>query len=125
MPLFKGYVIIETDLDYAEFKSYANAYIKPLDGVLRILEQDTIGSESILPHERTFIEQFTSFNRVIEPSYGIIQEDRVKITEGPLAGREKEIIRIDRHKRLAELCVNMFGEVRRLKLSCEIVSSTN
>lgn len=125
VPLFKGYVIIETDLDYAEFKSYANAYIKPLDGVLRILEQDTIGSESILPHERTFIEQFTSFNRVIEPSYGIIQEDRVKITEGPLAGREKEIIRIDRHKRLAELCVNMFGEVRRLKLSCEIVSSTN
>lgn len=125
LPLFEGYVIVETDLDYVEYKSYANAYIKPLDGVLRLLEQDVIGSESILPHERTFIEKFTSSSRVIEPSYGIIQEDKVKIIEGPLAGREREIIRIDRHKRLAEICVNMFGEVHRLKLSCEILPSSN
>lgn len=124
-PLFKGYIIVETDMDYVEFKSYANAYIKPLEGVLRLLEHDHLGTESILPHERAFIEKYTSPGRIIEPSYGLIYGDRVRITEGPLAGRESEIIRIDRHKRLAELCVHMFGEVQRIKVACEILSKTS
>lgn len=122
--LFKGYVIVETDMDYLTFKNYANNFIKPLDGVLRLLEHDHSGTESILPHERAFIEKYTSPKRIIEPSYGFIQGDKVVITDGPLMGRESEIIRIDRHKRLAELCVNMFGEVQRIKVSCEILSKT-
>jgi len=122
--LFRGYVIVETEMDYLAFKNYANNVIKPLEGVIRLLEHDRIGTESILPHERAFIEKYTSPKRIIEPSYGFIQGDKVVITDGPLMGRESEIIRIDRHKRLAELCVNMFGEVQRIKVSCEILSKT-
>jgi transcriptional antiterminator NusG len=123
--LFPGYVFVETDVAYNEFIQHLNLHIKPVLGFIRILEHDHVGTQSLYPHERSFIESFTNSEHIIESSTGFIEGDKIIITEGPLVGHESEIKRIDRHKRIAELDVSMFGQIRKIKVSCEILSKTN
>ena len=58
---------------------------------------------------------------VVEMSEGVIEGDRVLVTKGPLRGHEAQIARVDRHRRLAELEVHMFGRTKRIKVGLEIV----
>ena len=44
------------------------------------------------------------------------------VTSGPLRGREAQISKIDRHKRLAWLDMRMFGRNKSIKVGLEIVS---
>lgn len=94
-------------------------------GFVRLLERDHIGTQSIYPHERSFIESFTNNQHIIETSTGFIEGDKIIITEGPLVGHESQIKRIDRHKKIAELDISMFGQIRKIKVSCEILTKTN
>ena len=54
-------------------------------------------------------------------STGVIEGDRVIVTDGPLVGREALISKIDRHKRLAYLDMRMFGRIKTIKVGLEIV----
>lgn len=123
--LFLGYVFVETDVAYKDFIQHLNQHIKPVQGFVRLLERDHTGTQSLYPHERSFIESFTNHQRIIETSTGFIEGDKIIITEGPLVGHESQIKRIDRHKKIAELDISMFGQIRKIKVSCEILSKTN
>ena len=57
----------------------------------------------------------------VEMSIGVIEGDKVHIFEGPLQGMEGLIRKIDRHKRMAYLKVEMFGRVVEMKVGVEIV----
>lgn len=57
----------------------------------------------------------------IAVSTGFIEGDKVTITDGPLAGKEAMIKRIDRHKRIAVLNVEMFGECIGVTVGLEVV----
>lgn len=54
-------------------------------------------------------------------SSGIIENDRVRILSGPLMGMEGNIRRIDRHKRIAYLEIEMFGRTVEMKVGLEII----
>ena len=58
----------------------------------------------------------------VEMSEGLIEGDKVTVTSGPLRGREAQISKIDRHKRLAWLDMRMFGSNKSIKVGLEIVS---
>lgn len=58
----------------------------------------------------------------MEMSEGIIEGDRVVVTRGPLKGREASITRIDRHKRLAWVDMDVFGRSKSIRVGLEIVS---
>lgn len=55
-------------------------------------------------------------------SEGIIEGDRVIVTRGPLRDLEANIIKIDRHKRLAWVDVDMCGRSKTIRVGLEIVS---
>lgn len=55
-------------------------------------------------------------------SKGVIEGDRVMVTRGPLKGHEALIARIDRHKRLAWVDMDMFGRHKTIRVGLEIVS---
>lgn len=60
--------------------------------------------------EVSFFEVFTApEQRVVTMSEGVIEGDRVVVLEGPLKGRAGMIAKIDRHKRLAYLNMDMMG----------------
>lgn len=54
-------------------------------------------------------------------SSGIIENDRVQILSGPLMGMEGNIRRIDRHKRIAYMEIEMFGRTVEMKVGLEII----
>ena len=57
--------------------------------------------------------------QLVEMSSGIIENDRVRILSGPLMGMEGNIRRIDRHKRIAYLEIEMFGRTVEMKVGLE------
>lgn len=70
-----------------------------------------------------FINAFTSSeNRTVKMSTGVVEGDDVIILNGPLMGRAGWIKKIDRHKRLAYLKVEMLGRAATVKLGIEIVA---
>lgn len=121
--LFRGYVFVESDLDMCEFSVFISSNVKLSAGFIKLLG-NRLDPEfiSIHPEERKVLEQFTNRERIIEFSIGFIEGDQVIITEGPLKGHESQIVKIDRHKRKAEIEIHMFNEVQRISVPCEIVS---
>ena len=69
-----------------------------------------------------FVKAFGKENHVVEMSTGFIQGEQIFITEGPLQGKEGQIIRIDRHKRVAYLQLSMFNKETTTKVGLEIIS---
>ena len=59
--------------------------------------------------------------QLVEMSSGIIENDRVRILSGPLMGMEGNIRRIDRHKRIAYLEIEMFGRTVEMKVELDII----
>jgi len=122
--LFKNYVFVRTDLDYQDFLIYLHKHIQSITGFIKLLKHDQVGTETLLPHERQFLEKFTNQDDLIESSIGFIEGDTIIITEGPLVGHESQIKKIDRHKRLATLDISMFGRPQSITVALEIISKT-
>lgn len=64
----------------------------------------------------------TTDTHVVEMSTGVIEGDRVFVTNGPLKGQEARITHIDRHRRFAWMDMDMFGRQREIRIGLEIVS---
>ena len=61
---------------------------------------------------------------MIEMSKGVIEGGRVIAIHGPLKGREARIVRINLHKRLAWVDIDMFGCSKTIRVGLEIVSKS-
>lgn len=115
--LFKGYIFLISDhIDelYSELKKIPD-YTK------------VIGKkkEEIYPlhsGEIEFLKSFENDKHVVEMSIGFIEGDTIFITEGPLQGKEGLITKIDRHKRIANISIDIFGKITTAKVGLEIVS---
>ena len=59
--------------------------------------------------------------QVVRMSEGIIEGEKVHVTDGPLQGMEGYIRKIDRHKRKAYLEISMFGRIQSVQIGLEIV----
>lgn len=71
--------------------------------------------------ERDWFLAFTDRKRVVRMSEGYIEGDTVKVTSGPLCGREASIRKIDRHKRRAYIDVSLFGRTVPASVGLEIL----
>ena len=60
----------------------------------------------------------------VELSMGIIENGTVMIIDGPLAGMEGCIRKVDRHKRKACLQIEMFGRTIEMEAGLEIIKKT-
>ena len=56
-----------------------------------------------------------------DSSVGYFEGDNIVVTYGPLVGMEGSIKRIDRHKRLALVEMDMFDRVTEVKVGLEII----
>ena len=57
-------------------------------------------------------------------SRGIIKSGELVILSGPLMGRTAQVKKIDRHKRLAYVEVEMLGRKNLVKLGLEVIEKT-
>ena len=119
--LFKNYIFVKSTDDTTEFQKYIQNEIQHLTGFIRLLKHDN-QTESLYPHEKEFLMKFANKDHVIKESEGFIEGDKIVITEGPLIGHESLIKKIDRHKRIAMLDIEMFGQQRTITVALEIIS---
>lgn len=113
--LFPGYVfMISEDLESLFFN------LKHVTGLTKILGTDN-DFVSLSEEEVRFLMEFGKAEHVVEMSKGIITNSRVTILEGPLIGHEGCIKRIDRHRRIAYLKINIMGREVDVQVGLEIV----
>lgn len=113
--LFPGYVFLVTDHVVELFHQ-----LKKVPELTRLLG---VGNEIVPLNEKEvdFLRRFGKDKHLVEVSQGFIVNDRVVVTDGPLAGNEGLIKRIDRHKRKAYLEIPMFGRLVMAQVGLEVV----
>lgn len=116
--LFPGYVFVRTN---------ASEQVREVLGrVPAFTRMLTSAGDTCLPltaDEVAWINATTNMDtHVMEMSEGVIEGDRVMVIRGPLKGYEARITRIDRHKRLAWVDMDMFGRHKAIRVGLEIVS---
>lgn len=117
--LFKGYVFLISDhIDelYVELKKVPD-FTHMIGKKKDIIYPLTDG-------EIEFLKTFTNEKHIVDMSCGFIKGQTIYIKEGPLKGQEGLITKIDRHKRIAYLTMNIFNETITAKVGLEIISKT-
>jgi transcriptional antiterminator NusG len=116
--LYPGYVFVQT--------STPEQVREALGRVPAFTRMLTSAGDTCLPltaDEVAWINATTNVDtHVVEMSEGVIEGDRVMVIRGPLMGHEARITRIDRHKRLAWVDMDMFGRNKTIRVGLEIVS---
>lgn len=125
VPLFPDYFFIDTEAVEAE------EVRERLQVLSRIMKPVCVGKEFVPVYEKEqeFLESMMDEQRIVRKSTGNLINGTFDIYEGPLMDKEKHklIRKVDRHRRLANMEVQLFGETRQVQVTLEIVKkvSTN
>lgn len=114
--LFPGYIFLVSG---DEKKLYHR--LKKVTGLTKLIGT----GREIVPLDEAevrFLLEFGTEEQIVSMSEGIIENDKVVVTTGPLKGNEGLIRKIDRHKRKAYLEIEMFGRKIETQVGLEIVA---
>lgn len=114
--LFPGYVLL-----ISEDEEQLYHRLKNVIGLTKLIGT----GREIVPlaeDEVDLLMEFGKEEQIVAMSEGIIEDDRVVVTSGPLKGHEGMIKKVDRHKRRAYLEVEMFGRKIETRVGLEIVA---
>ena len=119
-PLFPSYVFIESEVSSQEFMKRINALIHISHDIVHTLRySDT--EIAMRESEKRMMLSLCNDDHCIESSSGIIEGDRIYITDEPLKGWESIIKKVNRHKRQAWIEIEFIGEMRLVSVALEIV----
>lgn len=113
--LFPGYIFL-----VSPDKEKLFLQLKKVMGLTKLIGT----GDEVVPlteEEIHFLLEFGKDEQIVEMSEGIIENDQVIITRGPLKGHEGLIKKIDRHKRKAYLEMEMFGRKLETQVGLEVV----
>ena len=116
--LFPGYLFVVTDqLDELYRK------LKEVSGLTKLIGT----GREIVPlteKEKSFLLEFGGEEQLVSMSEGVIEHSMIRITSGPLQGKEGCIRKIDRHRRKAWLELELFGLTQTVQVGLEIVAKS-
>lgn len=114
--LLPGYIFVVTDKP-----NLLKVALRDIPKFTRLLSNNDV-FVPLNDQEVAFINAFTKPDqRVIEFSSGVIEGDQIVILNGPLMHQTGLIKKIDRHKRLACLDIEIMGRKKTVKVGLEIV----
>ncbi len=112
-PLFLGYLFVESKTpDALEKRLQVFQSVRPVcigGGFYPIREE-----------EEVFLRQFLGEEKIVRFSTGYIVDGELRVIDGALKNFSKKIKRIDRHNRLAEMEISLFGQERRIRVGLEV-----
>lgn len=120
-----GYVFIESELSGMDFYISSKPLISWSEHALKLLRY---GNNHLDTSYEMKTDEHQSFHRLfgvkdcVDMSKGFIEGDRILVTEGALVGFEGAIKRINRHKMLAYVEIEMFGVSRIVEFGLEVIS---
>ncbi len=115
-PLFPGYVFVNTD-DGERLR----AHFRRNTEISKLLYSPEADDNIVLlgEKEEKILDQLCGKDHVLDISTGYKDKDGVHITSGPLVGMENMIKKINRHKRIAVIEIDIFSN-RELIVGLEI-----
>ena len=119
--MFPSYVFIESKLEHNAFHQKILEVKQKKKGIIKELKFDNEGTPALTQEEKELIEKLIGSQKVMKHSIGYIEGDQVIVTDGPLQGLESKVIKIDRHKRRAQIEIEMLGRTVNLNVSLEII----
>jgi len=120
--VFKSYVFVETDMDYETFHLQVVNKIKVHTAFFKtLIHKVDKNIETLYPSEKEFLLSLMNKDHLIESSIGFIEGDKVTITSGPLMGKESIIQKINKHKRIAMMEVEMMGRHIEMQIPLELI----
>ena len=115
--LFPGYLFVVTNKIEEVSQRLAR-----IPAFTRLLGKSDERIVPLSPDEVSWLDALLeSVTKVMGMSVGVIEGDRVMVTDGPLKGHEALIRKINRYKRVAYLDMRMFGRTKTIKVGLEIV----
>ncbi len=114
--IFPGYVFFRTEDPLKLF--FKLKRVPYLSKLLR-MEEELLG---LTKEEEHIIMELMKDGYNLAMSTGFIENEKIRITSGPLRDFTGEIVKIDRHKKTAILGVWFLGERRNIKVGLEIIS---
>ncbi len=120
--LFPSYVFIESNMSDEEYLSYMNQLIYESCKILKLLKYSETEFALREPDKLMLIRLLNDKN-CLEASVGIKVGKRIYIKSGPLKGMEGKIKKVNRHKRVAEIQLNIMGEIKEVIVTLEIVAN--
>lgn len=114
--LFPGYVFVKS-----EKPQEVKRYLKPLNAIVRPVSIGG-GFYPIRKEEETFLQNVMDKNYVLNTSKGYVVDGSLVVTQGPLIRYADYVKRFDRHKRIGELEIALWGEKRKVMVGLEVVA---
>ena len=72
--------------------------------------------------KKTLISAFVgNEDHVLKMSEGIIEGDEIRVLKGPLQGYEALVTKVERHKRIAFIDLDILGRTKTVKVGLKIV----
>lgn len=103
LPVFAGYLFIGTD----KISKDLYQHIRRCKGFYRFLPNNQ-DPKSLEGRDLEILNQFISFGGLAKISQVVFDEnDRIKVIEGPLSGLEGYIVRVNKRKGRATVCLDM------------------
>lgn len=115
--MYPDYIFIKTNMNHKEFKDTYEHVFHSISRIAKLLEHD--GVMALTENEICLLEHVFEDKDSISHSIGNIINSILYINKGPLVGMENRIKKIDRHKRMAFLDLDIFGKM--MKVPLEIV----
>jgi transcriptional antiterminator NusG len=118
---FKGYVFLDSELEADEVYRIIDDEIQKTKEIYKILVYES--KENIILHqeERLLLTRLFGSNFCLEVSYGYIEQEKLCIYKGALMGLEDTVKKIDRHKRMAQIKIDIMGKERDLSVGLDII----
>lgn len=120
-----GYVFVESELSGMGFYIESKPLISWSEYALKLLRYGNSNLDSnfeMKSDEREIFMKLFDDKGCVDISKGFIEGDLIIITEGPLVGLEGLIKKIIRHKMVAYVEIEMFGQITRMEVGLDIVS---
>ena len=120
VPLFPGYIFLETDVvDEEIFRT-----VKRLPRFYRFLERnDRI--RALVGDDLQLVTHFVRHGDVIGKSTVTFDENsRIQVIDGPLAGLEGRIVKVDRRKQRAKVRLDLYQESFLVDFGFELLASS-
>lgn len=120
VPMFFGYLFITSDQPKELYNRLRSSLGKTIFKYVKLLRDN----EYIIPlskEDEKIVTELSDQDHVIKASLGYIRGDRLYVTDGPLRGHEGQVVKIDRHKRIAILAIDFLGEKRNITVGLEVV----
>ena len=118
LPVFAGYLFIGTD----EISKDLYQHLRRCKGFYRFLPNNQ-EPRFLEGRDLEILNQFISFGGLAKISQVVFDEnDRIKVIEGPLSGLEGYIVRVNKRKGRATVCLDMCQTACSIDLGFEILN---